>query len=241
MSSKRLFGRLALLALMASGAVQGQETKDKPIRIALIGDSTVASYPNPPADRPDLTGWGQVLGELFQDHVQVANHAASGRSSKSFLREGRWPKVLEGRPDYVFIQFGHNDQPGKGDRATDAEGDFQDNLKQYVREARQSGAKPILVTPVARRTFQEGKLVSTLGPYAEAMKKVGRETQTPVIDLHAASFNLFADLGDESSAWVSAAANDRTHFSRKGALTIARLVADGLPAAAPELARQLRP
>lgn len=240
--SMPLLVALAMAALCGRSVVAwGQEAPAKPIRVALIGDSTVASYANPPADRPDLTGWGQVLGELFQDHVKVLNHAASGRSSKSFLSEGRWPKVLADRPDYVCIQFGHNDQPGKGDRTTDPEKDYRDYLRQYISEARQAGAKPILITPVARRIFQDGKPVTTLQPYADAMRHVGRETDTPVIDLHAASFKLFGDLGDEGSADLSAAATDRTHFSRKGALAMARLVTEALPATVPALAVHLRP
>jgi lysophospholipase L1-like esterase len=216
-------------------AVAEDAPKAKPIRIALIGDSTVASYPKPPADRPDLAGWGQVLGELFTDKVEVLNHARSGRSSKSFLREGLWKPVLEARPDYVFIQFGHNDQPGKGDRSTDPDKEFQDNLRQYIKEARSAGARPVLVTPVARRIFKDGKPVTTLQPYADAMKKVGKETETPVVDLHAASFELFGKLGDEGCADLSPAMSDRTHFSRKGARAMARLVVDALPQAVPDV------
>lgn len=213
---------------------------DEKVRIALIGDSTVASYARPPADRPDLTGWGQVFGELFDERVEVLNFAQSGRSSKSFLREGRWQPVLDAKPDYVLIQFGHNDQPGKGDRATNPEGDFQDNLKRYISEARQAGAMPILVTPVARRVFAGGKPVTTLTPYANAMHQVGRDTGTPVIDLHRASFELLSKLGDEASRGFSPSDTDRTHFSRKGALAMAKLVADQLPQAAPQLKPRLR-
>ena len=96
-----------------------------PIKISMIGDSTMSSYAKPPADRPTLTGWGQVFGLYFNDSVQVHNHAASGRSSKSFLKEGRWEPVLAEKPNYVFIQFGHNDQPGKGDRTTDPNTNFE--------------------------------------------------------------------------------------------------------------------
>lgn len=138
-----LLAGLVCVPLVADDAIP------KPLSIALIGDSTMASYAKPPADRPDLTGWGQVFGESFEAGVTILNHAASGRSSKSFLSEGRWEPVLAEKPDYVFIQFGHNDQPGKGDRATDPQGDFQDNLRRYVREAQAAGAKPVLVTPVA--------------------------------------------------------------------------------------------
>jgi lysophospholipase L1-like esterase len=227
--------------LTAALVAQGDDGQPKTIRIALIGDSTVASYARPPADRPDLTGWGQVLGEFLDARVEVLNFAVSGRSSKSFLRENRWQPVLDAKPDYVFIQFGHNDQPGKGDRATDAGSDFQDNLKRYIHDARQAGAKPVLVTPVARRIFdEEGKPTTTLTPYAEAMRKVGRQTGTPVIDLHQASFDLYARLGDEASRPFSPSDSDRTHFSRKGALAMARLVVEQLPQAAPELKARLK-
>ncbi len=230
-----------LLSFAASSRVFAQSAPQQtPLRIVLIGDSTMASYAKPPADRPDLTGWGQVFGEQFASGVEVLNHARSGRSSKSFLREGRWKVVLQAKPDYVFIQFGHNDQPGKGDRATEADGEFKDNLRLYIGESRAVGATPILVTPVARRTFRNGKPYSTLGPYADAMIAVGKESKTPVIDLHAASFDLFGKLGDKGSADLSPSKSDRTHFSRKGAIEIAKLVAQSLPQTAPTLAK-LRP
>lgn len=211
-----------------------QDAPPAKIRLLLIGDSTVASYPNPPDDRPDLTGWGQVFGEYFTDQVLVINHAKSGRSSQSFLREGLWEKTLAVKADYVFIQFGHNDQKGKP-AATEAEGEFRDNLKRYIAEAREHGMKPILVTPVARRIFAEGRAASTLGPYADAMKVVGEATKTPVIDLHASSVAHYDKLGDEASADYTAAATDRTHFSRKGALAMAKLVVEALHEQVPEL------
>jgi arylsulfatase len=211
-----------------------------PIKIALIGDSTVASYPRPPADRPTLTGWGQVFGSHFQQSVEITNHAVSGRSSKSFLREGRWEPVLAEKPNFVFIQFGHNDQPGKGDRTTDPDGDFQDNLRRYVDDARGAGAMPILVTPVARRIFAEGRALTTLTPYADAVKRVGKEKKVAVVDLHARSFEFFNEQGDENTSWVSPSAADRSHFSRRGAIAIARLVATELAPTVPELRQYMR-
>jgi lysophospholipase L1-like esterase len=205
------------------------------VRIALIGDSTVASYPKPPADRPDLTGWGQVLGEFFTDQVEVINHARSGRSSKSFIREGHWQKTLTLQPDYVFIQFGHNDQPGKAERTTDPYGDYRDYLRQYISEAREHGIQPILVTPMTRRSFRNGKVHTTLGPWTAATLAVGKEQDVPVIDLHKASVRLLNEIGDKGSADFSPSASDRTHFSRKGALAMARLVVLQLSDAKPQL------
>lgn len=232
----------AVLTLLVSTVIladDGQDTSLK-VRIALIGDSTVASYAKPPTERPTLTGWGQVLDQYFDDHVVVLNHALSGRSSKSFLAEGKWEPVLKEKPDYVFIQFGHNDQPGKGDRSTDPKGDYRDNLRRYIRESRKAGAKPILVTPVARRVFENGNPVTTLTPYVEAMQAVAEETSTPIIDLHAVSLALFEKLGDAGSAHFSPATSDRTHFSRDGALAIAGLVAKEIPKVLPELGMLLK-
>ena len=97
------------------------------------------------------------------------------------------------------------------------------------------GATPVLVTSVARRTFQDGKPQTTLQPYVDAMKKVGQEQNVPVIDLHGASLALLAELGDAGSADLSPSADDRSHFSRKGARTMAKLVAEALPQAVPAL------
>jgi lysophospholipase L1-like esterase len=149
-------------------------------------------------------------------------------------REGLWAKALEVKADYVFIQFGHNDQKGKP-AATEADGEFQENLKRYVADARLQGAKPVLVTPVARRIFFEEKASTTLSPYADAMKQVSAATEAPVIDLHAASFALYDKLGDAGSADYTASASDRTHFSRKGARAMAQLVAAAIPQTLPEL------
>ncbi len=234
--------RLALISTLAIGGTWPSQSfaQEGKLRVAIVGDSTVASYSNPPADRPDLTGWGQVFGEFFDDEIEVLNHARSGRSSKSFLREGLWEKTLVERPDYVFIQFGHNDCPGKGDRETDPATDFRDYLRRYIVEARKIGAIPILVTPMTRRQFRHGKIYTILRPYAEAMLAVGDEQHVPVIDLHEASVELFNRLGDTGSSDFSPNASDRTHFSRKGALAIAQIVADRVSIVAPKLGRHLR-
>ena len=198
----RSFWPLVIAVAVATASLAAENAASiKPIRIVLVGDSTVASYVKPPKDRPDLTGWGQVFGAFFTDRVTVLNHAQSGASSKSFIREGRWQKALAAKGDYIFVQFGHNDSHTKdGKPAVAPATDFQDYLRQYIDEARAAGAKPVLVTPVARRTFANGKIHTALQPYADAMLKVGREKNVPVIDLHAASMKLFGRLGDQGSA-----------------------------------------
>lgn len=229
-----IFFLTCLLTLPAQGEAA------PPIRIQLIGDSTMATYNNPPKDRPDMTGWGQIFGEYFNNDVTILNRGASGRSSSSFIREGRWKKALAEKPDYLFIQFGHNDCPGKGDRETDPATTFQQYLKQYINEARAASIKPILVTPMTRRRFKNGQIWTILRPYAEAMIKVGKEENVPVIDLHQKSVALFNQLGDAGSNDFSPSKSDRTHFSRKGALEIARLVAEDIPSTVPELKPYLK-
>ena len=137
---RKAFNIIVFAACFFANGVILRAEEAPPIRIVVIGDSTVASYPKPPKDRPDLTGWGQVFGEYFGPNVKVLNHAKSGRSSKSFQKEGLWKKALEEKPDYVFIQFGHNDCPGKGDRTTDPKTDFRDYLRKYIEDSRKAGA-----------------------------------------------------------------------------------------------------
>lgn len=199
----------------------------KPTKMLMVGDSTMSSYAKPPADRPTLTGWGQVFGGVFKDQlVEVTNKAVSGMSTKTCLESGHWEKTLKEDGDYILIQFGHNDQPGKA-KSSPAETTFRDNLKRMITDARRRAMKPVLITPVARRTFDKsGRATSTLGPYAEAVKAVGKEMKVPVLDLHQASFDLFQRLGDSASADFSPAATDRSHFSRQGAEKIAALVAE---------------
>jgi lysophospholipase L1-like esterase len=228
------FATLALLILLAPAAA----ADDSKVRVVMVGDSTMSSYPKPPADRPDLTGWGQVFGEVFTDKVEVLNHAASGRSTKSFVNEGRWKKALDAKPDWVFIQFGHNDQK---DKTLDPTGGYSEYLRRYIDDARKVGAKPVLVAPVARRTFADGKPTTSLTPYADAARAVAKEKGVPVIDLHALSLAVFAKLGDDGSADFSASKTDRTHWSRKGAKEVAGLVAKAIPDAVPELKVLLKP
>ncbi|MBN1908106.1 MAG: rhamnogalacturonan acetylesterase [Pirellulales bacterium] len=221
---------LAITAFIL-GSVLAQAEEKKPVRIVLIGDSTATNH----------AGWGGALKGFFSDDVKVINWAKSGRSSKSYMNEGHFKKALAEKPDYLFIQFGHNDCPGKGPkRQTDPKTTFKDNLKIYVAEARKIGAKPILITPMTRRKFDEnGKIKSSLTPYAAAVREVGKETNTPVIDLHPKSIALFERLGDVGGAELQPK-GDRSHFNAKGAKAIAGLIVEELPQADPELAKMLK-
>ena len=194
-----------------------------PLKVVLAGDSTVATVTQAPKDRPDLAGWGQMLGEFLPD-ARVINHARSGTSTKSFRTLGLWDRVLKEKSDWVLIQFGHNDQPGKGpERETDAATSYREKLRGFVSEVRAGGGKPVLITSVARRVYADGRMTSTLGPYVEAVQAVGKELKVPVIDLHRASFALFQQMGEKFCQLYAPSETDRTHFSHEGARMMTRL------------------
>jgi pectinesterase len=203
------------------------------MKIALVGDSTVT----------DTSGWGRAFADRFNSEVEVLNFAAGGRSSRSWLDEKRLPPVLAAGPDYVLIQFGHNDQPGKGpERETDPATSYRDFLRLYVDEFRKAGARPILLSSVVRRIFDgDGRIKSTLGPWAEAARAVAAERSVPFIDLHAASLELHSRMGPEAGMTFNPAEGDTSHFNRLGAEAIADLIVAGLRDVARELADFLEP
>src|SRR4051812_46333403 len=163
-----------------------QEAK---VRIVLVGDSTVN----------DGGGWGAGFKRFLKPSAECINTAQNGRSSRSFRSEGRWTNALALHGDYYLIQFGHNNEPGKPGRSTDME-TFVANMKQYVDDARAIGAKPLLITPLARRQWDkshEGKINSSLQPYAEAVERIAVEKKVPLLDLHSRSIELCEKLGVE--------------------------------------------
>jgi len=203
----------------------------KEIRVVLVGDSTVT----------DKAGWGGAIGKFFHKNAKVINFARSGRSSKSYINEGWLSKALATGPDYVIIQFGHNDCPGKGpERETDSYTSFRKYISKYIAEARKINAQPILVTPMTRRNYDEqGRIKSILTPYAQAVKQIGREQNIPVIDLHSRSIALFERLGDAGVSKLQPK-GDRTHFNKKGAQVLAKIIAEELSGADIELSKYLK-
>ncbi len=202
------------------------------LRVALIGDSTVT----------DHAGWGKAFAGRFGEEVEVLNFAVSGRSSKSWYDEKRLAQVLEAKPDYVLIQFGHNGQPGKGpERETDPASTYRDYLKLYVEEFRAIGAKPIIVSSVTRRRFDgEGKIRTTLRPWAEAAKAVAEELKVPFVDLHAASVRHHNEIGPKASMTFNLKKGDITHFNQRGGEAISDLVIGELQLVAPDLSAHLK-
>ena len=225
------------LLVLSLGGVAALQAAETPLRLAVIGDSTVCNYPPEHACR----GWGQYIQDYFKDTVQVINLARSGRSTKTFIKEGLWAKTLEARPDILLIQFGHNDSHAS-DRpeSTNAATDFRDYLRRYIDEASSVGATPILVTPVQRRTYaSDGKLDNSLLIYANAMKAVAAEKGVKVIDLNASSGRLYEQLGAAANDAVASTPQDRTHFNERGARLMAHLVMQELTQVEPRLAKEL--
>ncbi len=231
---------LAVLACAALGSLQTPPaaTAPGPIHIVLVGDSTVT----------DGSGWGLGFRELVADGARVTNTAQNGRSSKSFRDEGHWETALAAKGNYYLIQFGHNDQPGKGpERETDPATTFPANMARYVDEVRAIGATPIVVTSLVRRTFSDTEpatLRSTLGPWVEAVKRVAAEKRVPLIDLDAASRALCERLGPAETARfnlkTAAGTWDTTHLDAAGSRVFARLVVDELRRVVPALAPMFR-
>lgn len=224
--------RLAATLLLVLAAIVPLAAAES-VAIVLLGDSTVATFPE---SRP-IRGWGQCLASQFEN-ASVQNLAASGASSKSFLTSPNWEKAKQAGGDIWLIQFGHNDAPSKGDRATKADGDYKDNLKTMIELARDSTATPVLVTMPYRRNFTQGKTLNeSQKPYVEAMKQVGEETGVPVIDLYAKSGRVFLELGPEDSQKLTAP-GDNTHFSPEGAEKWAAFVAKELAEKFPQLKKK---
>lgn len=215
----------AAIALPFCAAAQTYEANDT-VTVFMIGDSTMANKPLSKENQE--RGWGQMLPMYLTGPVKVDNHAVNGRSSKSFINEGRWDKVMEKlRPgDYVIIQFGHNDEKPKADRHTDPGSTFDDNLRKFVNEARSKGATPILMNSIVRRNFPdqngiaaeetddkqksveawkvdnpaEGEiLVDTHGDYIVAPRNVARELAVFFVDMNSATHELVQNLGTERS------------------------------------------
>lgn len=211
------------------------------VKIFLAGDSTVCNYKPESPQR----GWGQMLKPFFSDKVTIINLAVSGASTKTFRTLGYWDKLLaQLKPgDYVICQFGHNDSHAVGKpESTDANTEYQVNLKKFIDEVKTREASIVFVTPMHRGNFEkDGKMTKELLPYAEAMKKVARENNIPLIDLYTASGEYMEKTGADSIEPVFCGIKkDRTHFSEKGATAMAELIARDITASKIPLAEYLK-
>lgn len=263
----------ALAAMAANAGAQAPAPappvqRINPSKVILVGDSTTAV----------LGGWGpSFCANHVTSFLTCVNLARGGRSSGSYIAEGSWDIALAEmrtvgyRNIWVLIQFGHNDQPGKPGRSTDLRTEFPANLRRYVAETRRAGAKPVLLTPLTRRMFKDGRLDNDLAPWSEAVRKVAAEMKVPLVDLNARSVaavqalgetasNAFAQLPEGSMpvglppssnpkatevtvlpTAVPRMSFDRTHLGRFGADFFANIVTAELIEAVPELRPSLIP
>src|SRR3984957_1349056 len=285
---KRIFFSAITFLIAASGLAQSPSSISlPPIRIILVGDSTMAVR----------SGWGPGFSKDLAPEVTFLNMAKGGRSSGSYRAEGSWAKVIDVlqsntnfKATYVLIQFGHNDQPGKPGRSTNLTNEFPVNIRQYVTDVVSNGAKPVLITPLTRRSFKDGKVKNDLEPWADATKKVATEMGVPVLDLNADSVAAVQKMGpveantlamappppivaenaasgnsvpapktlaptNTASATTNSIASnavverkgeaapmfDYTHLGSKGSAFFARMVADELAKAVPDLQPYLKP
>jgi lysophospholipase L1-like esterase len=239
--------RLSLLAKIAPAAVLGllafaPLAPPHKTTLYLIGDSTMANKVR--ATFPE-TGWGMPLGTFFDTTVVVENRAQNGRSTRTFLAENRWQPVVQAlQPgDYVFIQFGHNDESANyPDRYTPPDA-YRQNLIKFVTETRSRQATPILLTPVTRRYFdKEGHIKESHVLYSAATLAVAKDHRVMVIDMDKLSRDLMQQLGDETSKLLfmhlapgdhpnyPLGRADNTHFNELGARKMAQLVVNELRA-----------
>ncbi|CAN5261111.1 rhamnogalacturonan acetylesterase [soil metagenome] len=254
---RRLLPVLTLVLALAAGPAFAAT----PVRIVLIGDSTMA----------ESSGWGPAFCKDVSADVTCINLAKGGRSSGSYKAEGSWDKALAElaktgpwKATYVLVQFGHNDQPGKAGRSTDLATEFPVNMAGYVHDIRAAGATPVLVTPLTRRQFKAGRLNPDLAPWAEATRRVAAAEKVALLDLNADSAAAVQAMGPVASMSLAQAdppeflikaaetgttaeapkdpppppgkaAFDYTHLGPKGSAIFAAIVEKELTAAAPAL------
>ena len=242
--------RFAPLSLLCFAAFNlgAQPAAVPAIRVILVGDSTMATR----------TGYGDALCQRFTAQVECINLAKGGRSTLSYRAEGLWELALQrmrpgAKPQttYVFVQFGHNDQPGKPGRSTDLQTEYPVNLERYVQDIRAEAAIPVLVTPLTRRSFDGDRLQTTLQPWADAMASVAGRLQVPLVDLHAYSVRAVQAMGQEEADTLAMPPPppgdtttknpfDLTHLGAKGANYFAGLVVPVIAQAVPALRPHLR-
>lgn len=230
------------------------EEPTKNITIYMIGNSTMADKPY--KDGNPEKGWGQIFPLYFNDGIEIKNHAVNGRSTKSFIDEGRWDSVVSKirSGDYVIMEFGHNDAK-KDDpkRYADANTDYKWNLEKIINEARQKGGIPVLATPIVRRRFDDkGVFYDVHGDYPKVVRELAQKMNVLLLDLHKKSEEYIIKLGEERSKefYLHIDADeynslpngliDDTHLSPCGAFRICDFAADEIKLKISQLAGYLK-
>lgn len=236
MNSKFLSTLFAVLVFVPY--LFAQQPSSEKFTVWTIGDSTMA---NKKAEVAPETGWCQAFPNFVSANIEVRNRAVNGRSTKSFINEGRWTSILDSLRvgDYVFIQFGHNDEKIQDSiRYTEPFTSYRRNLERFVTESRAKGATPILFTSIVRRKFENGFLTDTHGNYPVVTRMVAADMNVPLIDLQMLTAGAVTAVGEEESKkiylWTPPTEKfpkerqDDTHLCTEGAKMVAKLAAQQL-------------
>lgn len=244
---------ISLFSLFVVTIFESDEPQEE-ITVFMVGDSTMADKPY--AGSNPEKGWGQVFPLYFKEGIRFENHAKNGRSAASFRSEGRWDVVMDRMKsgDYVIIEFGHNDEKiNKEDKDAYADSTFRQNLTRFIKEVREKGGKPVLATPISRRSFDEnGVLTDTHGKYSVVVREVARDESVPLFELHTKTIALIEQFGQEKSKELFMhykpgdysvfpdGKEDNTHLSPTGAFKVSDLAVEELRRELPELVKYLK-
>ena len=243
------------LAISLSVIVSAQSEKvNSQITVFMIGNSTMADKTY--KDGNPEKGWGQIFPLYFKEGIVIENHAKNGRSTKSFIDEGRWDSVVNKikSGDYVIMEFGHNDaKQDDPKRFADANTDYKWNLEKFIKETREKGGTPILATPIVRRRFDEdSKFYDVHGDYPKVVRELAEKWNVVLLDLHKKSEDYIIKLGVERSKAfylhidadeynsLPNGLEDNTHLSPCGAFRICDFAAEEIKLKIPELANYLK-
>lgn len=257
---KQLIMALSTSLLTACATLPGA-TADEALlsgRVLIAGDSTAADYPR---SRAPQIGWGQVIDYYLSEDVTVLNRAVNGRSTKSYIDEGKWASLLAevGEGDVVFISFGHNDSRDDApERYAAANGAYRENMARFARDVKAKGGFPIILSSPARRLWEGPAMVETHGPYRINAELAAEDSGADFVDLAQLSMDYFETLGQAETRkdylWLTAeevaeqlpayaerypdGLEDNTHFKEIGACGVARIIAGHLDQIFPQLVNE---
>ncbi|NDW08705.1 rhamnogalacturonan acetylesterase [Dysgonomonas sp. 520] len=251
---RQIIKNIAFVCFVVSSLALFVAVQKRPVHIFMAGDSTMANKPlfknvldsitgdSIPEAFPER-GWGQLLPEFFNSDVVIENYAQNGRSSRTFIEQGCWDKIITNvkKGDYVVIQFGHNDSSEKKPDRYTPPADYVTNLSRFVDEVKKKGGNPIICTSVVRRRFDKnGNFQDSHGEYVNLARQVAKEKRVPLIDMYEKSKETLVGLGKENSVGLylhvkdgenknfPGGKTDNTHFREEGARTMADLFVQGL-------------
>jgi len=244
MQRKYIFYLIGLVGVWMAFIAPPQRT------VWMMGDSTMAIKDT---SKSPETGWGMAFATLFKNTVQVKNMAKNGRSTRSFINEKRWEEINVHMKagDYLFIQFGHNDEKMNKPQVGTSISVYKANLTLFVKSALAKGVHPVLLTPIERRHFENGQLIETHFGYPDAVRRVADSLHVPLIDLTEQTNALLSKMGEQRSKKLflhippghphyPKGVEDNTHLNPEGAMAIAKLAAKELRKLHLDLANDLK-